>query len=118
MAEELETVEEIVYISPARDVVEIRAAVVELLAEAAADPALLEGVDVELSAVREGVTIKPTESGFGAETIALVVIFAPSINHVATSIWDKFLLPGLKRALGADAVGKEKSRKEGQRRKS
>ena len=44
--------------------------------------------------------------GFG-DVIVILALFAPTLNHSLRTVWDDLLLPRIKRALGADALGDE-----------
>ena len=44
--------------------------------------------------------------GFG-DVVVIVALVAPALNHSLRNVWDDLLWPGIKRALGADALGDE-----------
>ncbi len=60
-----------------------------------------------LSAV---ITVRPAASGIDPLTVALIVAFAPTANHLAQSLWDELLLPRLRRDTGSDSLGEERRR--------
>jgi hypothetical protein len=61
----------------------------------------LDPVDIEVEVEGEP---------FG-EVIAILIIFAPTIRHVADSLWDEVMLPWILNKRGGDAVGRERRRR-------
>lgn len=105
------TIEEIRYEGPTRSVDDVRGVIDEFLTEAERDPSVLDGLSVAPDDLRRGIRIQVPEHGFDPATVAIIVAFAPAINHVAITIWDALILPRIHRRLGGDALGEEISRR-------
>ncbi len=52
----------------------------------------------------EAISITPASAGIDPGTVALIVAFAPSVNHALKSAWDNVILPWIRRRRGLDAI--------------
>jgi len=73
------------------------------LGAAGLDRAALADVDRE-----NAITVHAVTSGVDPPTAVLLVSLAPSANLVIKDLWEKVVLPRIKRRWGVDAVGEEK----------
>jgi hypothetical protein len=72
--------------------------------EADLDPAEIQRLDpADIQVEQEG-------EPFG-EVIAILIVFAPTIRHVAESLWDDVMLPWILDHRGRDAIGRETKRR-------
>lgn len=76
------------------------------------DEARAAGIgDDEIDQLRHGITFREPQAGLDAETVKLIVEFAPLIVHIGITFWDEVLLKRLKERYGDDVLGPEKGRK-------
>jgi hypothetical protein len=73
------------------------------LSAAGLDRAALASVDRE-----NAITVRVGTSGVDPTTAVLLVTLAPSANLIIKDLWEKVVLPRIKRRWGEDAVGEEK----------
>jgi len=73
------------------------------LSAAGIDRAALAGVDRE-----DAITVRAGTSGVDPTTAVLLVSLAPSANLIIKDLWEKVVLPHIRRRSGADAIGEEK----------
>src|SRR5438552_12518786 len=71
--------------------------------EAGIDPADLARLDPS-TAIRTRVH----GAGIGPDGVALVVAFAPIVNTAVISLWNKVILPRIRRRYGSDAIRPER----------
>jgi hypothetical protein len=65
----------------------------------------------ELLGLDPGTAVEVRQDGEPiGEVVAIVIVFGPTINHVAQSLWDEVVLPWLRRRRGGDALGPERGR--------
>jgi hypothetical protein len=53
---------------------------------------------------RKVIKVQPAEAHFDPATLSIIVAFSPTINAVATSVWEKFALPWLLKKFGKDSI--------------
>lgn len=70
----------------------------------------LRAADVMGEPLNSVLSVRPAASGIDPLTVALIIAFAPTANHVVQSVWDELLLPRLRRNTGADSLGEERRR--------
>jgi len=62
----------------------------------------------------QAITITPDSAGLDPASIALIVAFAPTANHVIKSAWDNIIVPWIRKRRGKDAIGDIKPDKKAQ----
>jgi|KBSMisStaDraftv2_1062788.scaffolds.fasta_scaffold521800_1 hypothetical protein len=77
------------------------------LSAAGLDRAALADIDRE-----NAITVRAGTSGVDPTTAVLLVSLAPSANLIIKDLWEKVVLPRIRRRSGADAIGEEKRRKD------
>ena len=57
----------------------------------------------------EAVSIRSASAGIDPGTVAIVIAFAPPVNHALKSAWNTVILPWIRRRRGEDAIKEPRS---------
>ena len=89
---------------------ELRSAILLAIDQLRGEPdsvAELAEIGVTPDELAAGIEVQPAGSGMDPLTVALIVAFAPTVNHMLKTAWDRFVLRRVKKNEGSDAVGLE-----------